>query len=325
MKDVIGFGALNVDLIFEIESFAQLAELGEEISAGAEVFQSSEQFEATYSLVSRVGRLVSKSGGGQAANTAVALSQMGFSTGYVGKLGRDEEGEFILQSLGSVETSRIRQNKKSGLCISLLDRLKNRAILVFPHSNDTLTYQEIDLDYLKETKFLHLTSFAGDKPFNAQKKLVGQIPAEVKISFDPGELYARRGLKELVPLIENSFIIFITERELSYLFDIDFRQAAKRLLDYGPSIVVCKRGEKGSHIFTLDEEIYLKAKKTEVLDTTGAGDVYAAGFLAGLLLEHSLRTCAILATEAAALSVTGYGRERYPDKEFLRHILANYL
>ena len=57
------------------------------------------------------------------------------------------------------------------------------------------------------------------------------------------------------------------------------------------------------------------------MDKTGAGDVYAAGFIAGLLLELPLEQCGRLASEAAALSISGYGREKYPDRRFLRKFL----
>lgn len=321
MKDAVGFGALNVDLIYRVEDLDSLGKLGQKLAPGSEFFGSAKEFESALSVLSKKGKLISQSGGGQAANTVVALSRMGFSTGYIGKVGRDENGQFLMNGLGSVDTSRIRRDKKSGVCLALLDKFKDRSNLVFPNSNDTLAYQEIDLDYLKDTRFLHLTSFVGERPFKAQKRVAMEAFSTVKISFDPGEIYARRGLKELLPLIKNSFIIFLTDQELAMLVGQDYRQGCQKLLGYGPSIVVCKRGEKGSYVLTAEEEVGIRAQKVRVVDTTGAGDVYAAGFLAGLLLECPLTECVLLATEAAALSVTGYGRENYPDEKFLAQIL----
>ena len=90
-----------------------------------------------------------------------------------------------------------------------------------------------------------------------------------------------------------------------------------KLLDAGPELVVCKKGQLGSHIFKTSVDFEIPAERVEVVDRTGAGDVYDAGFLAGLLLELPLDRCAALATKVAARSITGYGRDRYPDRAFL--------
>jgi len=119
------------------------------------------------------------------------------------------------------------------------------------------------------------------------------------------------------PLIENCFILFATESEIEMMTKKDYRSGSSMLLEAGPKIVACKRGAIGSHIFTLSGDFEVPAEKVEVVDTTGAGDVYNAGFLAGLLLDLPLERCALLATKAASMSITGYGRDRYPDRAFL--------
>jgi ribokinase len=90
-------------------------------------------------------------------------------------------------------------------------------------------------------------------------------------------------------------------------------------MEIGPSIVVCKKGRQGSHIFTGEEDFEVPAIEVEVVDNTGAGDVYNAGFLAGLFLGKSLEESAHFATKVAAKSVTGYGRDCYPTEEDLKN------
>jgi len=89
-------------------------------------------------------------------------------------------------------------------------------------------------------------------------------------------------------------------------------------MEIGPSILVCKMGHQGSHVFTKESDFAVPAVEVEVVDNTGAGDVYNAGFLAGVFLGKSMEESALFATKIAAKSVTGYGRECYPTKEDLK-------
>jgi sugar/nucleoside kinase (ribokinase family) len=93
------------------------------------------------------------------------------------------------------------------------------------------------------------------------------------------------------------------------------------LLGMGPEILVCKRGERGSRVFTRKTDFEVKAVPVEVVDNTGAGDVYDAGFLAGMFLGQSLEACARFAARVAAKSITAYGRECYPTREDLDRFL----
>jgi len=318
-KDVIGFGALNTDLIYEIESVESLRPVFPSIESGGEYFvDSEEKFSALRNLLQKVGKLKVQSGGGQSANTVTALAKMGFKTGFVGKVGCDVYGDFLLGELDWVDANGIVREGISGICFIVVDKSKERTNFVVPNCNDTLNETEIDLNYVANSTFLHLSSFVGATPLEAQKKIVESIPPKVKISFDPGELYARRGFHQLLPIINRSYIIFLTEREIFYLLESESYQGAKKLLDCGANIVVCKKGKEGSIIFTKDEIVEMPAKKVQAVDATGAGDVYAAGFLAGLLVGATVVECASFATKVASHSVTGFGREKYPDVEYRR-------
>jgi len=77
--------------------------------------------------------------------------------------------------------------------------------------------------------------------------------------------------------------------------------------------------EKGSHVFTQQGDFEVPVQRVEVMDNRGAGGVYNAGFLAGILLGRSLEETALFATKIPAKSVTGYGRDRYPRKEDLEN------
>lgn len=304
--DVVGLGALNVDMVYEVE----LASF--ELEAGRERIGSYEEFKGLLELLKNKGKLRAKSGGGSAANTIYALAKMGFSCGYLGKVGKDEKGNFLLEDLNKVgvDTHKVKRDKKSGVCLVLLGKSKDRSIIVLPNANDTLVFSELDTDYINEAEFLHMSSFLGKIPFEAQKQIAGETKA--KISFNPGEPHATKGLKELTPILKHTFILFLSQKEAEILTGKDYKKGAKALLSYGIEVIACTLGEKGSYLLSRKEEFEAPPEKVEAVDTTGAGDVYAAGFLAGLLKKLSLSECARLATKTAAQSIKGYGRDSYP-------------
>jgi ribokinase len=317
MESIAGFGALNLDLIFEVDDLKTISSDKFRLEPGKEFFGSDQEFQSLLEQLDRFGTLKSKSGGGSAANTMVALARMGFPTRFIGKVGNDKEGEFLLESLKSVQTSSIRRGQRSGVCLVVLDRHQDRFLFVQGNANSTLAIGEIDLDGLKDISWIHLTSFIGDPPFEAQKALLNHLGSSVKVSMDPGEIYAKKGLDKIRPLIKRCHALFLTEREVRMLTDLNLFAGVKSLLGIGPSVLVCKKGNQGSHVFTKEGDFAVPAIEVEVVDNTGAGDVYNAGFLAGLLLGKSLEESALFATVVASKSVTGYGRDQYPTKQVL--------
>jgi len=317
MENIVGFGALNLDLIYEVKDLKLISSREGPLIPGKEVFGSEEDFQFFLEQLNRFGTLKSRSGGGSAANTIVALARMGFPAKFIGKVGGDKEGDFILGNMRPVHTGSIWRGNKSGICLVFLDRHQDRFLFIRGNANSTLTTDEIDLDAVSDSSWIHLTSFIGDPPFEAQKFLLSHLSQSVKVSLDPGEIYAKRGLDMIRPLIRRCHILFLAEKEVGLLTDQDLAAGIRRLMEIGPSILVCKKGSRGSHVFTQEGDFEVPAAQVEVLDNTGAGDVYNAGFLAGLFLGRSLEESALFATKIAAKSVTGYGREQYPTKEDL--------
>ena len=319
MENIVGFGALNLDLIYEVEDFKSISSEAFQLVPGKEVFGSEEDFQSLLGRLNRSGTLKSKSGGGSAANTIVALARMGFQTKFIGKVGEDEEGDFLLENLRPVDKGLISRGGRSGACLVVLDRHQDRFLFVRGNANNTLTFNGIQLDELKDISWMHFTSFIGELPFEAQKALLNHLDPSVKLSMDPGEIYAKKGLDKIRPLIKRCHILFLTEREVRLLTDQDLSSGAKALMEIGPSVLVCKKGNRGSHVLTKKGDFEVPAIKIEVVDNTGAGDVYNAGFLAGFLLERSLKESALFATTVAAGSVMGYGRDCYPTEEDLKN------
>ena len=310
--EVVGFGALNVDLIYEAPH-STITEIVRDARPGTEITLPREEMYRVLQHFERRGHLKHKAAGGQAANTVVALSRMGFRCGYIGCVGDDEEGKFLIDALECVDTAGVVKQGKSGVCAVILDRTGERTIVVFPNANDTVCYDRVNVAYVSGARFLYLTSFVGDEPLEAQKRLAEDVADRCRIALDPGELYARRGLDELRQIIERAEIVFATESEIEVMTGMDYSRGCQELLAVGASIIACKRGEQGSYIVSQDVAFEVPVETVDVVDRTGAGDVYAAGFIAGLLRGAPLEHCAALASRVASRSITGYGRSCYPD------------
>lgn len=300
--DVIGFGALNVDKLCRVNKVAR---------------EDEESFVLD----------VHEKPGGSAANTIVGLARLGLRTGYIGKVVSDHEGKLLLKSFlrQSVDTSGIVlvQTGTSGVVRGYVDAKGQRALYVDPGVNDTLEFEEINLQYASETEFLHLTSFVGEKPFKAQDRLVKELP-EIKVSFDPGEIYARKGLSELKALIERSFVVFPNENEVKMLTGKELKEGSEVLIEKGAGIVVVKLGDKGCYVTDGRESHLVEPYKAEVVDTTGAGDAFCAGFLYGLIKGKDFYTCAKLGNFVASRSISEIGaRAGLPTQKDLQSLFEH--
>lgn len=312
--DFVGLGALNLDVIYRVD-FDSCFPL---VKKGLERKISANELVHLKKFLEKRGELIIKSGGGSAANTIYALAKLGFSCGFIGKVGEDEEGDFLLEELSKagVDNSRIVREGNTGICIILVDKRGERSTLIMPGTNDTLVFNQVDMDYIERARFLHTSSFFGEVSFHTQKEIISRI--KTRVSFDPGEPHATKKWGQLLPILKKTWILFSTQREIEIISGENFKEGSKKLVQLGIKTVVCKLGSRGSWIVSSEGEWFIPARKTNPVDTTGAGDVYAAGFLAGVLMGLSLPECGKLGTRAAAISITGFGRSNYPEKELLK-------
>lgn len=296
--DVVGFGALNIDKLYRVGFIAGRGE---------------ESFVEGYS----------ESPGGSAANTMVGLARLGYRVGYIGKVGADREGKYIIKCLRDERVDVkgvIKGSSRSGVAIGFIDKSGERTLYIDPGTNDTIDLKEIDTVYLGNVKFLHLTSFVGDKSFETQKKLVKSL-SEVKVSFDPGELYARRGLVSLREIVGRSYVMLPNEREVKLITGEDYKKGAKLLINQGVRIVAVKLGGKGCYVTDGDEEFLIEPPKVNVVDTTGSGDAFCAGFLHGLIKGKDIFTCGRLGNLVAGQKIGKIGaREGLPRLDELPEI-----
>lgn len=282
--DVIGFGALNVDRLCHVNKIA---------CGGEESFILS----------------IGEAAGGSAANTIVGLARLGIKTGFIGKVANDHEGQLLLNDFRreGVDTDGITvvRHGHSGNVTAFVDKTGERALYVHPSVNDTLTLKDIDHEYAKRTKFMHLASM-DEKPFETQRQLVEMLP-EVKISIDPGEIYAAKGIAKLAPILRKCYVFMPSENELRVLTGKHFKKGAAAILKHGVCIVAVKLGQKGCYVTDGKESYFIEPPDAKPVDKTGAGDAFCAGFLYGLIKEKDLYECGRLGNFVASKCIEKIG------------------
>lgn len=297
--DVVGFGALNLDKLFKVNLIAK---------------EEEEGFVTDFK----------ESAGGSAANTIVGLARLRLKTGFIGKVAADREGKVLLEAFRTegVDTGEIAVSEvgRSGVVTGYVDPDGDRALYVDPGVNNWIKFQDINLDYVANTEFLHLSSFVGERPFNAQKQLLKKLH-HVKLSFDPGALYARKGLEALKPVIKRCSVMFPNALETKMLTGENFEEGAKSFIEEGADLVAVKLGKNGCYITDGNTSHLIDPYNVNVVDTTGAGDAFCAGFLYGLIKGKSLVDCGRLGNFVASRCIAKMGaRTGLPRLEDLKDL-----
>jgi len=291
MVEIIGIGALNIDKLYLVE---RIGAAGEEIG----IDSASEQ------------------PGGSAANTIAALARLGIKTGFIGRVGDDADGAYLRSEMAKegVDTQGIEVARgRTGSAIVLVDPGGERSMYVHPGVNDALSFTPGNLSYVKSARCLHLSSFVDETIIDVQSEILDRSKAE--ISFAPGMLYARRGLDALRGTISKTRVVFLNRDEIEMLTGSGYREGAGELNEVGAEIVVVTLGGDGCYIRTSDAEVPVPSFAARVVDTTGAGDAFCAGFLYGLLNDEPPGVCGRLGNFVAAKCIEAVGaRDGLPRK-----------
>ncbi|PIY40720.1 MAG: hypothetical protein COZ06_27755 [Armatimonadetes bacterium CG_4_10_14_3_um_filter_66_18] len=252
-------------------------------------------------------------GGGPVGTACTAAARLGARVGYVGTAGIDECGELKLRSLCG-----------SGVDLSRLVRRgapEKQLILVYVHEEtgervfsgvegldtQTLTVAELDRDYLTSAQYLHLDGFHSDAALEAARWM---HEAGKTVMLDAG---ATRGpvSDRMRALVGATDILVCGSGFAPALTGCpDPWAAGEAALRCGPRSVVQTEGRDGSYTVTADERFHTPAFDVEVVDTTGAGDVFHGAYLVGLLHGWDLRTIATFSSAASALTCTKLGGRR---------------
>ena len=254
--------------------------------------------------------------GGCASNTAVALSRLGVSTSLWGKVGKDPFSAFALKQLkeAGVEVSGMKADPgvSTTATVVLVYSKARRSFLHSVAANDHIYQRDLNLFHLSTFSHLHVGGYflfpRLDGPPMA-KILRAAQERGLTTSLDTAWDMKNRWMKALKPCLPYLDYFMPSEREVKMLLGYTNPvKAAKAFLALGAKCAVVKMGEKGSYLMNSQGETYhVPAFKPRVVDTTGAGDCFCAGFIKGLSLKWDLRRCLQLGNATGACAVSELG------------------
>jgi len=305
---VVAVGDANVDLIAPVKSFP---------GKGGEVSTDK----------------LHNCAGGSAANLCVALARLGLNSRFIGRVGDDPFGRFLIDNFRKekVDISQLQIDEKvgTGLQFIAITRDGERTMYGFRGANIYLAADEINMNPVKSSRIFHISGYALLR--DPQRKTTMKIlkvarGAGALISLDVGVLPATRATNRVCSILRYVDILLLGEREASALVGAKKpEKAARDLLKFGPKIVALKLGEKGCFILTEMERVRSPAFSIKVVDTTGAGDAFDAGFLTGVIREWGLKRTARFANALGSLSTTRIGAQSaLPNRREIKRFLRRF-
>lgn len=231
--------------------------------------------------------------GGGGTNAACTFARQGLRTGFIGKLGRDPSGYAVfaflkeegIEFLGATGT-------QTGYSIILDSEEDDRTILTFKGSNNHLGIEEVAAF---EATWLYCSSMVGTSATTMERVAARMKVAGSRVAFNPSAYQAKKGLDALEGMLASVEILILNREEIALLTGTeDLRMAKDRVLAKGPSRVLITDGANGATLHTGTAWIHTKPRQSlSIVETTGAGDAFASGFIAGLARgfddEHALR------------------------------------
>ena len=246
---------------------------------------------------------ITMSAGGAASNFAMAAAKIGIESYVIASLGDDELGKFYLDALrrGNVNTSYVKivEGVRTGLALILNVLGEDRRMIQSSGANEELSPSDI----LERKQLI----FSADEVHMASvRPEIAESVLEMRgASWDPGMRMILRYKREIWSLLGKAGKIFLNEREAQELSgERDPIDCAAKIAREGPKEVVIKMGSKGSLAYVDGETHRVEAIPVKVVDTTGAGDIFAAVYLKARRRGFSIDDCLKLANAASTIKVS---------------------
>ena len=254
--------------------------------------------------------------GGCANNVAIVLARLGISAGAMGKIGTDAFGNLVLKTLtdNGVDAIGMKQDANATTSFTFVAVASDgeRTFYHYIGANGELCEADLDWDIIKRTKILHIAGalvmprFDGTPMANVlQKAKTLGITTSLDTAYDA----TGKWLETLEPCLSYLDIFMPSILEAQQLTGLSgYREITEFLRNnYGIHTIAIKMGENGSYVSTPETAYLVPAYPVKVVDATGAGDAYAAGFLAGIIMDWDLKATAELASATGAACVTAIG------------------
>jgi sugar/nucleoside kinase (ribokinase family) len=308
--DVLGIGNAIVDVLTHAEdSFIEKHGLDK----GAMMLIDSGQADALYE---DMGSSVECSGG-SAANTVAGVASLGGGAAFIGKVKADQLGQIFRHDIRAVgvdfATPPADDGPSTARCLVLVTPDAQRTMNTYLGACVELTANDIETDTVQGAAVTYLEGYLWDPPAAKEAFLKAmRIAHEAgrKVSLTLSDTFCvERHREEFLDLVDNHVdILFANEEEVKVLYQADSFDEALQAVKGRCEVIALTRSEKGSIILGADETHVIDCEPVDcVVDTTGAGDLYAAGFLHGYTQGRDLHDCGRIASIAAAEVISHIG------------------
>jgi sugar/nucleoside kinase (ribokinase family) len=304
---ILGIGNAIVDVICKVnESFISQNNL---TKGTMKLFFDKKEFQKLMNNL-KIEKTVS---GGSIANSMVGLAQLGNSVGFIGKISDDKFGGKYEDGLQSEKVKYFYSKKKeelpTGTCLILVTPDSERTMCTFLGTAGKINESDINADIIKKSEIIFLEGYLWDE-------------GEPKKAFDKAIRYANKTAMSLsdqfcvdrhkshfLDLVKNKLdIIFANEQEITSLIDAKNFNEVVNFSKKINKLIVITRGDKGAIVIKNREIIETGIKKNlKIIDLTGAGDLFAAGFLHGYINKLSLKDCLEKGTEMSSRVIQQIG------------------
>jgi sugar/nucleoside kinase (ribokinase family) len=301
--DVVGIGNAIVDIIARCDDvFLFKHDLAKGFMRLIPASEAGRLYEA-------MGPAIERSGG-SAANTIAGLASFGAKCGFIGRVAADQFGGIFrhdIRSLGvAYDTLPVHQGEPTARCLIFVTPDGERTMNTFLGASLGFAPADLDVSLIEAAKIVYLEGYLFDreeakKAFKEAARLARESGAKVALSLSDAFCVDRHRADFRKLIRDGADIVFANEKEITSLYEVNsFEEAADAALA-DCELAVLTRSEAGSVIAADGETITIAPEPVrEVVDVTGAGDLYAAGFLYGLTQDLPLQTCGELGSLAAA-------------------------
>jgi len=307
--DLLGIGNAMVDVVAQVDnSFLSRHDMHK----GTMILVDAERAEAIYAAMPPG----EESSGGSAGNTCAVAAALGAKVAYLGKVAMDQLGAVFRHDIRAAgvhfPSSPLLDGAPTARCLVLVTPDGQRTMNTYLGACVSFGEDDVDEALVADSAITYLEGYLFDPPaaqaaFRRAAATAHAAGRQVALSLsDPFCVDRHRAaFRELVS--RDVDILFANEAEVTSLYEENTFEAAAEAVRRDVALAVLTRSEAGSVILRGTEMVEIPAEPTRVVDTTGAGDAYAAGFLAGLTAGRSLPVCGRMGSIAAAEVISHYG------------------
>jgi len=246
--------------------------------------------------------------GGGATNVAAGLSRLGLKTAVAAKIGQDHYAELVLKDLKrfKVHYQALCRSRKHTDFSTIVFSVQDQDRVIFVHKGASQDLQKSDLQHsFFSTQWIHMGSLTGASFPTAKKIAASAGKKKISLLFNPSLYLAQKGVTVLKPILRNTTLLIFNKEEAQALlksYSQSMEEMVKQLPDYGPTTVIITDGPRNVAAWHEHTIYSLVPPQVKVVDTTGAGDAFTAGVLAGLIKQYSFED-ALRLGQVNALSV----------------------